>query len=89
MRRRSRENAIDLQPYLESDRAGAIYLPQGIRLRGLRRMRITLNSWQTFHQICPSIKICINYFPIKISTATQAVKNFGGGMTSGLTLPNG
>ncbi|MEH1886145.1 hypothetical protein [Nostoc sp.] len=75
--------------YLECDRAGAIYLPQGIRLSPLTRMRIVLNSWQSFHQICPSLKICINYFPIKISTATQAVENLFGGMTSGLTFPNG
>lgn len=52
-------------------------------------MRIILNSWQSFHQIRLSLKICINYFFIKISTATQAVKSPVGGMTSGLTIPQG
>jgi hypothetical protein len=52
-------------------------------------MRITLNSWQTFHQIRPSLKIGISYFSIKISTATQAVENCLGDMTSGLTLWRG
>jgi hypothetical protein len=52
-------------------------------------MRITLNSWQTFYHICPSLKIGISYFSIKISTATQAVENCLGGMTSGLTTPQG